>query len=506
MKRVLPPDVAVPLHETAATRRIEERAQAALGPQVLMQRAGLAVARLALAVAPHARNVWVAAGPGNNGGDGFEAAVHLQRWGKHVEISSLADATTQPADAREALRCGRAAGVPIHAGSDIGFTPDLVIDALLGVGARRAPQAAMSELVRRINAAPCPVLAVDVPSGLQADTGALLGADCVAADHTLSLLTLKPGLFTGAGRDQAGTIWLDSLGIVDADVTPSAWLAGERELRDLSPARRHAQHKGSFGNVAVVGGARGMSGAAWLAARAALAAGAGRVYVDVLGQPDATHDPLRPELMFRAGWARSAPQVLASSLVICGCGGGEAIRAVLPALLSQVPRLVLDADALNAVSTDTSLQRLLKSRALRGHVTVLTPHPLEAARLLGLDTAQVQADRLQVATRLGRAYDCVVVLKGSGTVVAGPLQPPSVNGTGNAALASAGTGDVLAGWLGGLWSQLDALSAQQAAFNAARIAVFLHGQAADHTPTGPLRASELMERMHALHAARWATT
>lgn len=492
------------LYVAAATRHIENRAQAALGPHMLMQRAGLAVARLALAIAPHARNVWVAAGPGNNGGDGFEAAVHLQRWGKHVEISSLADETTQPADAREALLRARAAGVAIHSGSIPGFAPDLVIDALLGIGARRAPQAAMGEWVRRMNAALCPVLAVDVPSGLQADTGAMLGADCVAADHTLSLLTLKPGLFTGAGRDQAGTIWLDRLSVVDGDAAPSAWLAGERELRALGPTRRHAQHKGSFGNVAVVGGASGMSGAAWLAARAALAAGAGRVYVDVLGPQDATHDPLRPELMVRTGWTRSPPAVLADSLAICGCGGGDAIRTVLPALLSQVPRLVLDADALNAVSVDTSFQRLLKSRAARGHVTVLTPHPLEAARLLGLDTARVQADRLGAATQIARAFGCVVVLKGSGTVVAGPLQPPSVNATGNAALASAGTGDVLAGWLGGLWSQLDAPAAQEDAFNAARIAVFLHGQAADHAPRGPLRASELIEQMHALHAACWA--
>ena len=197
-----------------------------------------------------------------------------------------------------------------------------------------------------------------------------------------------------------------------------------------------------------------MTGAAWLAARAALAAGAGRVYVDVLAEAGVSHDALRPELMLRRGFAIGPPAPLAASLVICGCGGGESVRNVLPALLSHVPRLVLDADALNAIAADAQLQQRLRARGAHGHVTVLTPHPLEAARLLGLNTAQVQADRIAAATQIATAFDSVVVLKGSGTVVVAAQRTPSLNATGSAALASAGTGDVLAGWLGGHWSQL----------------------------------------------------
>ncbi len=519
MQRVLPSEQALPLHDIAGTRAIEAKAEAALGPNVLMQRAGLALARLALALAPHARGIWVAAGPGNNGGDGLEAALHLHRWGKRVAVSLLANEASQPADARAALQRARVCGVPIDGGLDIGFEPDLAIDALLGVGASRAPEGAIETAIRRLNALAFPVLAADVPSGLNVDTGAALGEICVRASHTLSLLTLKPGLFTGVGRDHAGDIWLDDLDVEASQTAPSATLGGAEPLWKLMPARRHAQHKGSFGDVAVVGGAPGMSGAALLAARAALAAGAGRVYVDLLGSRglahdpshDTSHDPQRPELMLRPGWARGDAQVLRGSLVVCGCGGGDAVREILPRLLSQSPRLLLDADALNAIATDTSLQAQLTARAGRGQATVLTPHPLEAARLLQCSAAQVQADRLQAATRLAAKFNCVVVLKGSGGVIATPGRPPHINPTGNPSLASAGTGDVLAGWLGGLWSQIATLCApaggideasSEAAFDAARSAVFVHGLAAEGIHAGPLRAGDLIERMHELRRGR----
>ncbi len=496
MQRILSSDNALPLYDLGATRRIELRAQSALAPNVLMQRAGLALARLALALAPHARGIWVAAGPGNNGGDGFEAALHLHRWGKRVVVSRLGDEAAQPADARAALGRAQAAGVAIVAGADIGFAPDLAIDALLGIGANRAPDQRIAERIRALNALPCPVLAADIPSGLHADTGNALGPDCVTAHHTLSLLTLKPGLFTGSGRDQCGTVWFDSLDVDATGTSPSAWLSGTTQLGAWPRVRRHAQHKGSFGDVAVVGGAPGMSGAALLAARAALAAGAGRVFVDLLDPLAATHDSARPELMLRPGWAQGAPEALRESLVVCGCGAGDAVRSVLPRLLSQVPRLVLDADALNAIASDTSLQSQLAARAGRGHVTLMTPHPLEAARLLACGTAQVQADRIGAATQLAKRFGAVIVLKGSGSVIAAPDRAPHVNPTGNAALASAGTGDVLAGWLGGSWSQSEPSEGVHAAFAAACSAVFSHGQAAEGIRTGPLRAMELIERMH----------
>jgi hydroxyethylthiazole kinase-like uncharacterized protein yjeF len=296
-------------------------------------------------------------------------------------------------------------------------------------------------------------------------------------------------LFTGSGRDHAGDIWWDSLGVDLPPHLATAWLNG-------SPPghahRRHAQHKGSFGDVAVVGGAAGMAGAALLAARAAHAAGAGRVYVDGLDATCRTVDPSRPELMFRhGGWQAVAVEVEARTTVVAGCGGGQAIRQALPRLLSTAGQLVLDADALNAVATDPALASLLSARRVRKRDTVLTPHPLEAARLLGTTTASVQLDRLGCAMHLARRFGSVIVLKGSGSVIASADEALWINGTGNAALASAGTGDVLAGWIGGAWAASGAT-----AMEAARRATWLHGLAAELSGTLPLRAADLVEAMH----------
>ena len=243
-----------------------------------------------------------------------------------------------------------------------------------------------------------------------------------------------------------------------------------------------------------------MTGAALLAARAAHAAGAGRVFVSLL-EPDLPAqqmalDPARPELMFRRAWWSGAPAAIAAATIVAGCGGGDAIRAVLPRLLSLAARLVLDADALNGIAADPGLQAQLAARAQRGHATVLTPHPLEAARLLGTDAARdVQVDRLHAARTLADRFGCVVVLKGSGTVIAEPGRAPHINPTGNAALATAGTGDVLAGWLGGLWA---AEGPSSAGFDAAIAAVWLHGAAADASSFAPLRAADLVEAMLAV--------
>jgi ADP-dependent NAD(P)H-hydrate dehydratase / NAD(P)H-hydrate epimerase len=493
MQRIVPAATPLPLFTVAQTRWLEQAALAALPAHTLMRRAGLATAQLALALAPHARRIWVACGPGNNGGDGLEATLHLLQWGKQVEVTLCGDAATLPPDAHDALIRAQSAGVGIQAAPSSSLdAEDLAIDALLGIGASRAPQGELAAAIHTLNCLACTVLAVDLPSGLHADTGQPLGASCVVADHTLSLLALKPGLFTGAGRDHAGTVWFDNLGVDASTALPSAWLAGRGDL----PVRRHAQHKGSFGDVVVVGGANGMTGAALLAARAASAAGAGRVHAVVLAEHPPTHDRLRPELMFRAATWLDAGAHLRDATVVCGCGGGGAVRGELPRLLSRAPRLVLDADALNAVAADTGLQTLLIARADRGLGTVLTPHPLEAARLLGTATATVQADRLAAAQTLADRFRCSVVLKGSGTLVAAPGRAPSINPTGNARLASAGTGDVLAGWLGGLWAQWGQGDAAEAAFSAAVAAVFMHGAAAGDAANGPLRASDLIEAMH----------
>jgi len=486
----------------AATRRLESAALARVAPFTLMARAGDAVARLALAVAPHAERIVVFAGPGNNGGDGIEAASRLAAFGKRALVLRVGARAIPPADAAQALARAHDAGIEVRdsaAAADV--DADLVIDALLGIGAARPPQGEMADAIARIAelaARGAHVVAVDVPSGLDADRGRALGAVCVVADDTLTLIAAKPGLFTSDGRDHAGRVWCAPLGVAALEGSdPDAWLVGTRDPSCAVARRRHAAHKGSFGDVAVVGGAAGMEGAAWLAARAAHAAGAGRVFVDLVrnaresDDARSTFDAVRPELMVRPGWSAGDAAVVAATTVVCGCGGGDSVRAALPRLLSLAPRLVLDADALNAIAADASLLALVAARAARGLASVLTPHPLEAARLLASTAATVQSDRIAAACELARRCRAVVVLKGSGTVIAAPDAVPRVNATGNASLASAGTGDVLAGWIGGRWSASNA-----PALDVATRAVVEHGAAAEPERPGAIRAADLIEMLH----------
>ena len=274
------------LHDTVATRQIEQALQASLAPHTLMQRAGLAVARLAMAVAPHGQRIWLACGPGNNGGDGLEAAVHLQQWGKKPIVTWLGTADTTPSDATKSYHRARQAGVEFSESRRSNY--ELCIDALLGLGGGRRPLTGkMSDWAATMNSSTAPVLAIDLPTGLCADTGAIT-PNHVHATHTLSLLTLKPGLFTAQGRDASGMHWLDDLCIGADDrrhfseTIVTAQLIGPTALR----TRRHASHKGSYGDVAVIGGgANGMTGAALLAASAALNSGAGGYLWDFFPNP-----------------------------------------------------------------------------------------------------------------------------------------------------------------------------------------------------------------------------
>ena len=492
-----------PLFDVATTRRIEQLAASALPAHTLMQRAGLAVARLSLGIAPHAKCIWVACGPGNNGGDGFEAAMHLHRWRKRVVVTwTGAGKNGLPPDAEAARTQALTAGVTVADEPPPDF--DFCIDALLGIGSSLDPAreggARMLQWLQLMATSPVPCLAVDLPSGLNADTGAssaiysgaasanFIWATGQSSRFTLSLLTLKPGLFTFKGRDSAGEVWFDDLGVnVPHTDLPSAWLLGASCA--APPQRLHSSHKGSFGDVAVLGGestvTSHMSGAALLAASAALHAGAGRVFVALLGDGHLTVNTSQPELMFLSPDALD----LRSQVVVCGCGGGDAVKAVLPKVLSTATRLILDADALNAIANDTALQTLLRARAALGYATVLTPHPLEAARLLQTTTAQVQSDRLNAAAQLAESYQAVVVLKGSGSVIAAPGHTSRINSSGNALLATAGTGDVLAGMVGAYFA--GGLNA----FEAACSAVFKHGQVADDwakmRPEEALTASKL---------------
>ncbi len=510
MQRIQP-DQPHPLFDTATTRRLEAEGIAATGEHVLMQRAGRAVAQLARALAPHARHIWIACGAGNNGGDGLEAAALLQTAGCKVSVTWLGSPETASSDTRQAWQRATAANVHFTSAppDDLG-SQDLCIDALLGIGltandSGRKPSAAMLDLLHALRESPATLLCVDLPSGLIADTGQLAPGFAyrasppnVGARHTLSLLTLHPGLFTGAGRDEAGAIWFSALGLPAPAMAPSFQLSGAPS----SMQRPHASHKGSWGDVAIIGGqgvregGMGMTGAAVLAASAALHAGAGRVML-------APHDPdlLQvpgdlPEIMLR----RFEALELERMTVVCGCGGGTAVRALLPDILRRAQRLVLDADALNAIAADASLQARTRERAQRARQpTVITPHPLEAARLLGngMTAADVQSDRLAAAQRLAQHLDCVVVLKGSGTVIAAPDCAPHINPTGNARLATGGTGDVLAGLLG----------ARMAAFaddeygtaNALQVAIqacWQHGSVADRWPEDlALTASQLAKAL-----------
>ncbi|MCP5272204.1 MAG: NAD(P)H-hydrate dehydratase [Burkholderiaceae bacterium] len=491
---VLPATRSWPLHDTAASRAMEAAAASQLPPHALMARAGRGVARLALALAPRARSVLVLAGPGNNGGDALLAAALLHDAGVPVWLVLLADPGRLPTDATWALaQVRRRAGLDVHAAMPAGWQADLVIDGLLGLGLARAPAGPVAEAIAAVGTYRGPVLAIDLPSGLDGDRGTTFGGIAIRATHTLALLSLKPGLFTAEGRDHAGQVWFDDLGV--APVATRLRLAGPPAMLAVP----HSAHKGRFGDLVVVGGAPGMTGAAALAAHAALAAGAGRVYLASLNA-DAGSATCRLELMQRRIDDMLEPETLRARTVVAGCGGGEPMRAVLPALLRHAARLVLDADALNAVAADTALQHALAARGAAGRPTVLTPHPLEAARLLDCSTGDVQGDRLGAAGALAERFGAVVVLKGSGSVMASPDGALMLCPFGNGRLATAGTGDVLAGWLGGLWArQATAVADADTLPALASAAVAGHGLAAEQAPgRGPLLATDLIAAMQAL--------
>jgi hydroxyethylthiazole kinase-like uncharacterized protein yjeF len=471
------------LFDRTGTVAIEQACARQLAPRALMQSAGLAIARLALALYPHAQRPWIACGYGNNAGDGLEAAVHLKSWGKSPVVTLLAQAQSLPADAAAAYVLCTQAGVELQpsAPSDC----DFVIDAILGIGrAPSEPEGALKALILATQSCARPVVAVDIPSGLDSDRGHATHVH-VRADHTLNLLTLKPGCFTGQGRDLCGQIWFDDLAVSRLVHPPTVAPVAELLTPPTLPARPHASHKGLYGDVTIVGGAPGMTGAAVLAGSAALHHGAGRVFLSLLDPTAPSLIEPWPELMVRP-WRDLVGQDVAW---VVGCGGGgsaHALPAAMLDLLKQPHPLVLDADALNTLAADTDLRRLLVQRGDKGWATVATPHPLEAARLLGTSTPEVQHDRLVAAAGLVQQLHCVVVLKGSGTVVAAPARAPAINLTGNARLATAGTGDVLAGMIGAYMAQ------GLHAWEAACLAVYTHGRYADQWPTNaPLTAAAL---------------
>jgi hydroxyethylthiazole kinase-like uncharacterized protein yjeF len=462
-----------PLYTVAQIRAIEQSAAAALEPGALMQRAGQAAAKVALALLAGQYNpsVLLLAGPGNNGGDALEAAANLAHTNAGVEVSVLHLPSGQHVAAETATALERAMASHAKFVDDLPERePGLVVDGLFGIGLGRPLDGRARELVEAINAKGWQVLALDVPSGLDADTGAVIGPDGVAmrASRTLTFIGDKPGLHTADARDYTGEAQVESLGIeaehmLDADIQLNEPALFASQLKP----RRHNSHKGSYGDVAIVGGAHGMAGAAMLAARGALLIGAGRTLVASL-HPGPAFDSIQSEVMFRD--AASYPLGAGTLVVGPGMGDSAQAMALLAAALAGDAALVLDADALNLIAASVDLQARVSARTAP---TILTPHPLEAARLLGVTAAEVQHDRPSAARELAERFKAVVVVKGSGSIIAAPGAALVINSNGNPGLASAGTGDVLAGICGGLLAQ--GWPAREAAVGG----VWLHGEAAD---------------------------
>lgn len=561
------------LLSAAQLRQAEAHAYAQMPSYTLMARAGEAAWHWAQQHCLGDNRPWlILAGTGNNGGDAFVLARHAHLAGIPVTVLATGESGPHAADALRARAELAACGVIIGESAtltqiDAGAWA-CVVDGLLGIGARNPPAGETARLIRLINAARHPrTFALDIPSGLDADTGAA-ATPCVQASHTLSFIAAKPGLFTADGPDRCADTCVATLGL-DAGMALEQWHApehtneclaaaadiGHAEAGEASgkarqgtppalalsddavlsfwPRRRLNSHKGSHGDVVVLGGDSGMSGAAILAGRAAVQMGAGRVFLGLLDGPHPPgYDPGAPEMMLRPA------ESLAShgGVWVIGPGAGQSDR--MQVLLRQLLRhwhdtpevmptaLVLDADALNLIAADPALAvRLQSLNTLR----VITPHPLEASRLLARSVAAVQADRMSAAMSLSKQLDAVVVLKGMGTVVSSEYLA-AINLSGGPALASGGTGDVLAGALGAMLAQMlgnskpaehaaargidcDAkdhaphpTAALQAAWQAAMLTAYLHGATCDRLPgeDAPpvlLSASDLCLRMRAVLSA-----
>ncbi len=413
----------------------------------LMERAGRGAFDRLRARWPQARRIAVLAGAGNNGGDGYVIARLALAQGWTVWLLTLGDHERLRGEAAAAARGFADVGGRVEPFRGLPRGVNLIVDALLGTGLERPVAGDWADAIEQINASRAPVLAVDIPSGLHADTGRVLGC-AVRADLTVSFIGLKQGLFTGQGPDCCGEVLFDALQV------PAAIYAGQilaarrldwRKERELVPRRRSAAHKGDCGHVLVVGGAPGMSGAARLAGESALRTGAGLVTIATHAAHAAFLNLTRPELMVRAvaDAAELAAVATRADVIAIGPGLGqdEWSLALFEQALALNKPLVVDADALN----------LLAAAPRRCAHWVLTPHPGEAARLLGCSAAEVEQDRFAAVEALQRRFDGVVVLKGAGTLIKGPgHRPVGLCSDGNPGMASAGMGDTLTGVIAAL--------------------------------------------------------
>lgn len=437
----------------------------------LMDRAGGFAYETLRAAWPDCRRLVVLCGVGNNSGDGYVIAHLARQDGLAVRVVQLGDPDRLAGDAAAAANRYLSAGGEREAGAGaLAIAADaVVVDALFGTGLQRPVEGCWAAAVNAANAAGRPVLAVDIPSGLSGDTGAVLGT-AIRADITTTFIGLKRGLFTGAGPARAGTILYDSLGLpgeLMTRETPCAWRTDYPSLRHLLGPRARDGHKGDYGHVLVVGGNDGTGGAVVMSTLGALRCGAGLVSVATRPANAAVVLGHCPESMVRG--VESAPelgQLIARADVIAigpGLGQDAWASALLETAVGSGLPLVVDADALN----------LLANRPGPLPQAILTPHPGEAARLLGQTTAEVQSDRWGAAARLVARYDATVILKGAGSIIASSGHSPRVCSNGNPGMATGGAGDVLTGVCAGLLAQGFAPP------TAAELAVCVHAAAGD---------------------------
>lgn len=476
------------LYRAEAVRSAERGAVQKLGIDLyeLMSRAGEAIYEELERRYPHARHVLICCGGGNNGGDGYTVARLLKQTQRVVTVWRTGDPAQLIGDA------ARARGEWISAGGEdslasVHIPPevDLIVDALLGIGARGAPRSPLSTLITALNAHPAPIFSIDLPSGLDPDTGSTPGV-AVVAEHTLTLVGIKRGLVTGLARAHVGRLSLASLGVeIELEAEPDANLV-QRDPRPLGislPRRSAVVHKGRCGRVAIVGGAVGMGGALCLASEAASRAGAGLVTAVTAPEHLAPLMVRRPEVMTQSvdspHTRLTTPRLKWASGFVIGPGlglddWGEARWAeVLNAQADQLRPWVIDADALTLLAEQARRDQLPAwwSASETPHA-VLTPHPGEAARLLDCSNAEIERDRFAAARALSSRYGAVIALKGAGTIV-DDGRTSWVCGLGNPGMASGGMGDVLSGVIGGLLVQ--GLKPLQACL----LGVWLHSRAAD---------------------------
>jgi hydroxyethylthiazole kinase-like uncharacterized protein yjeF len=464
-------NLPVNLYDTAAARWIDEQASALLDGDryVLMQRAGAAAWQLLQQHWPAARRITVLCGTGNNGGDGYVLAGLALAAGRQVRVVHLPGQGPRTELAQRACRDYLAQGGQIELFPCALDQAEVLVDGLFGIGLNRPPDDAMAVLIAAINAAPAAVLALDVPSGVDAEHGSVPGA-AVRAALTLQFIVPHHGLYTGDALEYVGERLLAELDVPSALIT-----AQPAAAQSWSPAllagyvrpRRRNTHKGESGRVLCIGGNDGSGGAVMLAAEAALRSGAGLLQVATRTAHIAPLLARCPEAMVRAvdGAQALQPMLQAAGVVAIGPGLGQdswSQELWLAALLAQRP-LVIDADGLNLLA--------IAPRPLVA--AILTPHPGEAARLLGNTSFQVQRDRLSAAAALAERFAAVVVLKGAGSVVAAPGQVPRIIAAGNPGMAVGGMGDLLTGVIAALLAQ------GYAPFDAATLGALLHAAAGD---------------------------